>query len=344
MIVIMKPGAKDTDIQAICLRATELGLSGHPCYGVEQSTISLIGNDRSVAPEDFSGLAGVDRVVRVSTPYKLASRQSGLPSSAIKIAPGVVVGSGLTIIAGPCSVESREHILHTAQLVKANGAQMLRAGAFKPRTSPYQFRGLGEDGLDYLVEAGQATGLPVVTEVMSPRQVERVAQTANVLQIGTRNMQNFDLLLEVGRTDKPVLLKRGMSATIAELLLAAEYILSAGNPNVMLCERGIRTFEQHTRNTLDLSAVPALKSLTHLPVLVDPSHGTGRRELVLPMSRAAVACGADGLLVEVHPDPDRSVSDAQQAISPEMFAQLVRECRAIFGVLHPESVRTSASV
>ncbi|MBW4697089.1 MAG: 3-deoxy-7-phosphoheptulonate synthase [Aphanocapsa lilacina HA4352-LM1] len=340
MIVIMRPEATEADIAAVCQRANEMGLAGHPCYGVQQATISIIGFDESVSPGDFSSLGGVDRVVRVSTPHKLASRQSGLPATAIKIAHGITVGSGLTFVAGPCSVESREHIVHTARLVKAGGASMLRAGAFKPRTSPYQFRGLGEAGLDYLAEAGAAAGLPVVTEVMTPALVEKVAARADVLQIGTRNMQNYDLLLAVGRTDKPVLLKRGMSATLTEFLLAAEYILSAGNPNVILCERGIRTFETHTRNTLDLSAVPALKTLTHLPVVVDPSHGTGRRELVLPMARAAVACGADGLLVEVHPDPDRSISDAQQAISPEMFAQLVRDCRAIFAALHPEAART----
>jgi 3-deoxy-7-phosphoheptulonate synthase len=344
MIVVMRPEATEENIAGVCARAKEMGLAGHPCYGVQQATISIIGFDQAIAPGDFSALPGVDRVMRVSAPYKLASRQSELPPTAIKISSKVVIGSGLTIVGGPCSVEGQDQILQAARIVKAGGGHMLRAGAFKPRTSPYQFRGLGVEGLEFLADAGRATGLPIVSEVMTPAMVERVANSADVLQIGTRNMQNYDLLLEVGKTEKPVLLKRGMSATLSEFLQAAEYILSEGNPNVILCERGIRTFETHTRNTLDLSSVPSLKSLTHLPVVVDPSHGTGRRELVLPMARAAVACGADGLLVEVHPDPDRSISDAQQAISAEMFALMVRDCQAIFNVLHPEFARQQVEI
>lgn len=337
MIVVMKLGALNSEIEAVCQRATELGLTPHLCDQVQQILISLSGSTEGLSPEDISSLPGIERVVSVGPPpYKLASRQNRFDKTTIKISDKVVVGQGLTIIAGPCSVESHAQILETAKQIKTYGAHMLRGGVFKPRSLPYRFRGIGEIGLDYLSEAGEATGLPIVTEVMTPHMVEKVVQKADVLQIGTRNMTNTDLLLEVGQTDKPVLLKRGMCATIKELLMAAEYILAAGNPNVILCERGIRTFETHTRNTLDLNAVPSLKNLTHLPVFVDPSHGTGRSELVLPMARAAVACGADGLLVEVHPNPNYSITDAQQAISPQMFAQLVHETQAIFSLLHPQ--------
>src|SRR5690606_15445805 len=271
---------------------------------------------------------GVERCVRIVQPYKLASRQFRPEPTGVEVGGRRIGGSELTVIAGPCAVESEEQIVTAARMVKEAGATMLRGGAFKPRTSPYSFQGLAEEGLRLLAVARAETGLPVVTEVMDTEDVELVAEYADMLQIGARNMQNFPLLKEAGRSGKPVLLKRGLSATIEEWLMAAEYIISAGNPNVVLCERGIRTFETATRNTLDLNAVPVVKELSHLPIIVDPSHGTGKWRYVTPMARAAVAAGADGLMVEVPPDPENAVSDGQQSLKPEKFRELMREVRA----------------
>ncbi len=334
MIIVMEADASEQQAAEICEFIEQLGFEPHPSQGIETTIIGIIGDDRRLDANVFRALDGVEQVIPILKPYKLASRDFQPSDSRVKLGHGVVIGGPeVIVIAGPCAVEGEQAILEAAQAVKQAGAVALRGGAYKPRTSPYAFRGLGEAGLDYLAAAGAATGLPVVTEVMSPAQVEYACGRADVLQIGARNMQNYDLLLEVGRTRKPVLLKRGLSATMSEFLLAAEYILSQGNWQVILCERGIRTFETHTRNTLDLNTVVALKGLTHLPVVVDPSHGTGRRELVLPMARAAVACGADGVIVEAHPVPDASISDAQQAISPAMLADLVRDVKAISQVV-----------
>ncbi|MBD2100783.1 3-deoxy-7-phosphoheptulonate synthase [Leptolyngbya sp. FACHB-261] len=339
MIIVMEADASEQQIAEICAYVQNLGFEPHRSQGVETTIVGIIGDDRRLDANVFRALEGVGQVIPVLKPYKLASRDFQPQDSLVDIGNGVVLGGPeVAVIAGPCSVEGEQAILEAAQAVKQAGAVALRGGAYKPRTSPYGFRGLGEVGLDYLASARVATGLPVVTEVMSPAQVEYACERADVLQIGARNMQNYDLLLEVGRTRKPVMLKRGLSATMNEFLLAAEYILSQGNWQVILCERGIRTFETHTRNTLDLNTVVALKGLTHLPVVVDPSHGTGRRELVLPMARAAVACGADGIIVEAHPIPDASISDAQQAISPAMLAELVKDVKAISQVVRKMAV------
>ncbi|MFN2242070.1 MAG: 3-deoxy-7-phosphoheptulonate synthase, partial [Anaerolineae bacterium] len=285
--------------------------------------IGIIGNGRPLDRAQIERMSGVERTVPVLRPFKLASRDFHPQDTVVPINGVAVGGERLVVMAGPCAVEGREQLLEAAQVVKSAGAQMLRGGAFKPRTSPYSFQGLGEEGLRYLAAAREETGLPVVTEVMSPEQVPLVATFADILQIGARNMQNYALLHAVGEAQRPVLLKRGMMSTIEELLMSAEYILSHGNDRVILCERGIRTFEKYTRNTLDINAVPLLKQLSHLPVIVDPSHATGKWELVAAVSRAAVAAGADGLLIEVHPDPSSAVSDGAQSLKPETFAELM---------------------
>jgi 3-deoxy-7-phosphoheptulonate synthase len=274
-------------------------------------------------------MPGVENVLRILKPYKLASRDFQKKATVIDVDGVVIGGNRIQVMAGPCSVENRSNIVNIAERVKAAGASILRGGAFKPRTSPYAFQGLGEEGLRYLAEAKKETGLPIITEVMDPRDLEVICEYTDIIQIGTRNMQNFRLLLEVGSVDKPVLLKRGQSATIKEWLMSAEYIMSRGNHNVMLCERGIRTFETATRNTLDLSAVPLLKQLTHLPVVVDPSHGVGKWDLVAPMSRAAVAVGADALIIEVHTNPEEALSDGEQSLRPELFVQLMEELKLV---------------
>ncbi len=334
MIIVMRKGATQAQVHDIVERVRQAGFGVHLSQGEERTIIGAIGGDRRrLADLNLEALPGVERVTPISKPYKLASRDFHPEDTVIRIGGAPVGGSDFGVVAGPCSVEGRELLLESARLVRDGGAHALRAGAFKPRTSPYSFQGLGEEGLRYLAEARAVTGLPVVTEVMDTRDVELVAEYADVLQIGARNMQNFSLLRAVGRTNKPVLLKRGMSATIEEWLMAAEYVMSEGNHQVILCERGVRTFETATRNTLDLSAVVVAKSLTHLPVVVDPSHGVGKRDFVVALARAAAAAGADGILVEVHQRPDEAKSDAAQTIGPAAFHQMMHDVAAILQVL-----------
>ncbi len=333
MMIVMRHDARPQDVDQVLARIRSLGFTPHLSQGQERVVIGVIGEARRADPGAFMHLPGVARVVPISRPYKLSSREFHPTDSIVEVGGVRFGGDDIVIIAGPCSVESRSQMLEIAHAVKEAGAQMLRGGAFKPRTSPYSFQGLGEEGLRYLAEAREATGLPVVTEVMSVEQVDLVAQYADMFQIGARNMQNFALLKAVGAHHKPVLLKRGMSATLSEFLLAAEYILKGGNQQVVLCERGIRTFEPSTRNTTDINAIPVLKASTHLPVLLDPSHSTGHWAYVTPIARAAIAAGADGLIIEVHPRPDEALSDGAQSLKPERFAQLVREVRAIARLL-----------
>ena len=329
MIVVMREGAAERHVEAVIARLADLDLSAHVIHGVRHTVLGAIGDQdrKEEARLAIETMEMVDRVVPILTPYKLAARHPDGERSVVDV-QGVRFGPGhFTVIAGPCTVENREQILETARAVSTAGARVLRGGAFKPRTSPYSFQGLAEDGLKMLAEARDETGLLIATEVMDPRAVELVARYSDILQIGTRNMQNYDLLREIGRSRTPAILKRGMSATIEEWLMAAEYILAGGNGSVILCERGIRTFETYTRNTLDLVAIPAAQELTHLPVIADPSHGTGRFRLVPAASRAALAIGADGLLIEVHPNPAQSVSDGPQTISTGAFTQLMDDLR-----------------
>ena len=329
MIIVMKRHATADEIAGVVAHIESLGFQAHLSSGEERTIIGVIGDERPIEPEHFELLPGVERAVRILHPFKLASRDFHPDDSVVKI-NGVSVGTPQVIVmAGPCSVESREQLMETAAAVKEAGAHVLRGGAYKPRTSPYAFQGLGLKGLELLREARDELHLPVITEVMSPQDVTLVAQYADILQIGARNMQNFALLHAVGEIQKPVMLKRGLMATIEELLMAAEYILSHGNTRVMLCERGIRTFETATRNTFDINAIPVLKSLTHLPIIADPSHGTGKWELVTPIARAAVAAGADGLIVEVHGDPARALSDGAQSLKPDKFAAMIAETRRV---------------
>ncbi len=329
MIVVMEANATDDQIAHMVERVKEIGLVPHVIRGTERTVVACVGDERLKAPEQLAVAPGVEKVMPVLARYKIASREVKGEPTVVAVGPGSLGGPALGIIAGPCAVEDREMLLETAHAVKEAGAIGLRGGAFKPRTDPYSFQGLGEVGLEYLAEARDATGLGVVTEVMAPEQVPIVARCADVLQVGARNMQNFVLLSAVGACGKPVLLKRGMSAGLEEFLLAAEYILSRGNERVILCERGIRTFETFTRNTFVVAAVPALKASTHLPVIADPSHGTGRADLVEAVSRAAVAAGADGLILEVHPRPETALVDGQQSITPAAFARLVESCRNV---------------
>ena len=324
MLVVMKQDATDDDVKGVLARLKDANLEGHLSPGEERVVIGAVGviNDPDIRPA-VGRMSGVEEVIAISRPYKLTGREFQPEDTVIDVG-GVKIGDGtLTVMAGPCSIESEEHMVATARSVRDAGAQIIRGGAFKPRTSPYSFRGLGEEGLQHLATAREETGLPVITEVMSERDVEVVARYADVLQIGTRNMQNFTLLDEVGLTRKPVMLKRGLTATIDEWLLAAEYVMAKGNRDVILCERGIRTFETATRNTLDLSAIPVVKRLSHLPIISDPSHGTGHWYLVEPMARASMAVGADGLMVEVHPSPDHALSDGPQSLTFENFAELM---------------------
>ncbi|HEY9075589.1 MAG TPA: 3-deoxy-7-phosphoheptulonate synthase [Anaerolineaceae bacterium] len=333
MMIVMNTEASPEQIQAVVARVEANGFKAHPVIGVERSVIAVVGNNPIKAREQFLYMPGIAQILPISRPYKVASREF-IPTNSVFPLDGIVIGGEkIVIIAGPCAVESRSQMLETAHAIKEAGGQALRGGAFKPRSSPYAFQGLGEEGLEILAEARQATGLPVITEVMTPELVPLVAKYADALQIGARNMQNFSLLHAAGESQHPVLLKRGNSATIEELLMAAEYILSHGNRRVVLCERGIRTFETSTRNTTDINAIPVLKSLTHLPVILDPSHSTGRWDLVAPIARAAVAAGADGLIVEVHPHPEEALSDGGQSLKPEKFADLVRQVRAIAEVV-----------
>ncbi|MBI3587548.1 MAG: 3-deoxy-7-phosphoheptulonate synthase [Ignavibacteriales bacterium] len=330
MIIVMKAGATQPQIEHVFEKVRELGFQVHPIYGELRTVIACVGDERGKSRlQELDSLDGVENVVPILKPFKLASKEWKQGKSAIILKsssgqPPLTVGSKhFVVMAGPCSVESREQILLSAELVKKAGAKILRGGAFKPRTSPYSFQGLEEEGLKLLAEAREKTGLRIITEVITPTDVPLVAEYADILQIGARNMQNFALLKEVGKTRIPVLLKRGMSSTLKELLMSAEYIMSQGNYDVILCERGIRTFEDYTRNTCDLSAVPALKEMSHLPVIVDPSHGTGIRSLVTPLAKAAVAVGADGLIIEVHPNPEEAFSDGAQSLLPNQFDELM---------------------
>lgn len=343
MIVVMRTGTTDREINRVIDQLKRLGFGIHLSRGVERTVIGAIGDKSRLQDVAIEALDGVERVVPISSPYKLAGREWKTEDSIVSVRGVDIGGPEVMVIAGPCAVEGREQFIEAAKAVKANGASLLRGGAYKPRTSPYSFQGLEEDGLKILAEAREITGLPIVTEVIDPRSLETVHEYADVLQIGARNMQNFQLLREVGKTRKPVLLKRGLSATIEEWLMAAEYVMSGGNYQVILCERGIRTFETATRNTLDLSAVPLVKHLSHLPVVVDPSHGTGKWRLVAPMARAAVAAGADGILVEVHPHPEEAVSDGPQSLTPEKFGRMMDELQVIAGALG-RKVRVPARV
>ncbi len=338
MIIVMKAGAEQRQIEHVFEKVKELGFRVHPIYGELRTVIACVGDERGkFRLQALESLEGVESVVPILKPYKLASSEwhgsrtsITIPSPGGSGLPPVAIGNGsIAVMAGPCSVESREQILLAAELVKKAGAKILRGGAFKPRTSPYSFQGLEEEGLKLLAEAREHTGLVVITEVITPTDVPLVSDYADILQIGARNMQNFTLLKEVGRLKKPVLLKRGQSSTLKELLMSAEYIMSQGNEQVMLCERGIRTFEEYTRNTCDISAVPALKELSHLPIIVDPSHGTGVRNLVTPVSKAAIAAGADGLIIEVHPNPEAAFSDGAQSLTPEQFSSLMDSVRKL---------------
>lgn len=329
----MKAQAGPADIARVCERIEALGLKPHIIPGEQRTAIGITGNHGPLDPADFEHLPGVAEAIRVSKPYKLVSRETKPQDTVVTVHGVAVGGGGIVLCGGPCSVETREQILDSARAVKAAGGQLLRGGAYKPRTSPYSFQGLGEEGLEYLAAAREETGLGVVTEAVDVETFDLVEHFADCVQIGARNMQNFSLLRRAGRSRKPILLKRGMSSTLEEFLMAAEYILAEGNYNVILCERGVRTFADHTRNTLDLSVVPAVQSASHLPIIVDPSHGTGKRDKVLPMALASIAAGACGLIVEVHPEPDRALSDGYQSLDPKEFAELADGCRAIAELL-----------
>ncbi len=336
MMIIMKPRSTQEQLDEVIVAVEASGLTPHVIVGVEHTVIGAVGDGYLVPPETFEFLDGVESVKRITQPYKLASRQFH-PEDSVFPLDGFTVGAGeIAVIAGPCSVESRSQLLETAHAIREAGANALRGGVFKPRTSPYSFQGLGEKGLEYLVEAREQTGMPIVAEIMSEAQLDVMLRYVDVLQVGARNMQNFNLLRAIGKTRLPVLLKRGLSATIDELLMSAEYILAGGNERVMLCERGIRTFETTTRNTTDINAIPVLKSLTHLPVILDPSHSTGYFEFVTAIARAAVAAGADGLIVEVHPHPAEALSDGRQSLKPEKFAEMVSQVKGIARVMGRE--------
>jgi 3-deoxy-7-phosphoheptulonate synthase len=330
MIIVLRSGSTDTEVEEVCQRIVAMGYKPHTIRGEVRTVIGAVGDDRGKERlRALESLECVESVTPILQPFKLASREVRRADTTVQVGPVAIGGRRLAVMAGPCSVESRAQVLEVAAKVKAAGANVLRGGAFKPRTSPYSFQGLEEEGLKLLDEARRETGLPVVTEVMETEKVEIVAEHSDILQIGARNVQNFSLLKRVAETHRPVLLKRGMSTSIQEWLLSAEYILSGGNPNVILCERGIRTFETATRFTLDLNAVPVVKKLTHLPVVVDPSHGTGHWEYVEPMALAAVAAGADGLIIEVHPKPEEALSDGPQSLKPDRFAALMTKVRRI---------------
>jgi 3-deoxy-7-phosphoheptulonate synthase len=334
----MQSHATEEQVRAVCERIESLGLRAHPIPGSNRTAIGITGNSGAVDTGSLEAMSGVVECIPVSKPYKLVSRDAKEENTVVRIPTPAgevcIGGAALAVIAGPCAVETREQAMAVAQCVKAAGAHLFRGGAYKPRTSPYSFQGLGEPGLKILAEVRERFGLGIVTEAIDNESIDLVEKYADVIQIGARNMQNFSLLKRAGKASKPVLLKRGMSATLDEFLMAAEYILSEGNYQLILCERGVRTFSEHTRNTLDLSIIPAVQSRSHLPILVDPSHGTGRRNKVLPLSRAAIAVGADGLIVEVHHDPDHALSDGAQSIIPEELEQLMKEVRQIASVVH----------
>jgi 3-deoxy-7-phosphoheptulonate synthase len=330
MLVVMRHGATEDEVRRVVETIEEMGYEARPMPGRQRTTVGLVGNDGRVDGARIQALAGVAEVLHVTKPYKQVSREWQPESTVIRLANDVVIGGGeVVVMAGPCSVESEEQIMRAAHAVRAAGATVLRGGAFKPRSSPYSFQGMGKQALELLARARAETGLLIVTEAMDPDQVELVAEAADIVQIGARNMQNYSLLRVAGRCGKPVLLKRGMAATVQDLLLSAEYLLAEGNPHVILCERGLRGFDTVARNLFDLTAIPVVKRLSHLPIVADPSHGTGHRYLVPPMARAAVAAGADGLLVEVHPEPERALSDGAQSLDPAHFAEMMQELRAI---------------
>ena len=330
MLVVMKHGASEAEVGRVVEEIEEMGYEARSMPGKQRTTVGLVGNDGGVDSARIQGLPGVLEIIPVTKPYKQVSREWRDTDTIVEVAGGIRFGAAeVPIIAGPCAMESEAQILGIAHQLKAMGATLLRGGAFKPRTSPYSWQGLGEEGLKMLARAREATGLAIVTEALDPDNVDLVADYADVLQVGARNMQNYPLLRRAGQCGKPVLLKRGMSATIDELLLAAEYLLAEGNDDVILCERGVRSFDNHTRNLLDLTAVPVVKSLSHLPIIADPSHGTGLRDKVIPMARAAVAAGADGLMVEVHPSPPEALSDGAQSLYPDQFGELMEQIRVI---------------
>lgn len=346
MLIVMRHGAPEEDIRRVADTIEEMGYQARPMPGKQRTTVGLVGNDGRVDASRLAALPSVQEIIHVTKPYKQVSREWKPESTVIRLPGGLTVGGDdVVVMAGPCSVESERQILTAARQVREAGATVLRAGAFKPRSSPYSFQGLGPVGLKLLARAREETGLLIVTEAMDPEGLDLVLEVADVVQIGARNMQNYSLLKYAGRCGKPILLKRGLSATIQELLLSAEYILAEGNPDVILCERGIRSFDQATRNLFDVSAIPVVHAASHLPIVADPSHGTGHRDMVIPMARAAVAAGADGLLVEVHPNPDRALSDGAQSLYPEQFERLMKEIRLIAEaigrrVAEPAGVRT----
>ena len=333
MLVVMDAAATSEEVRRVVETIRGMGLQAHPLPGAQRTAIGITGNKGTIEPTSFENLPGVLEVIAVTAPYKLVSREAKRENTVVSIGGVPVGGEKVAVVAGPCAVESEEQALEIAEHVKRAGATLFRGGAFKPRTSPYSFQGLGSEGLRILSKVRRETGLPIVTEVLDTETVDEVAEHADCLQVGARNMQNFALLKRLGKLRKPVLLKRGMSATIEELLLSAEYLLSEGNYEVVLCERGVRTFVNHTRNTLDLSAIPYVQRISHLPILVDPSHGTGKRQKVLPLSRAAIAAGADGLLIEVHHQPEAALSDGPQALLPEMFDDLMNQVRRLAPVI-----------
>jgi len=345
MLVVMQAQATEEQIRAVCQKIEELGYRPHAMPGSQRTAVGITGNKGEVEAGSLEEMPGVQEVIRVSKPYKLVSRDTKPDNTVIRFPNSSVSigGRDLAIIAGPCGIESRDQAFKTAERVSAAGAQFFRGGAYKPRTSPYSFQGLGEEGLKIMAEVRERFGLLIVTEAVDYESLDLVDQYADMIQIGARNMQNFSLLKRAGRARKPVLLKRGISATLEEFLMAAEYIMSEGNYNVVLCERGVRTFADHTRNTLDLSIVPAVQRLSHLPIAVDPSHGTGKRNKVTPLSRAAIAVGADGLIVEVHHDPDKALSDGMQSLFPDQFDALMVQVRQIAAVLG-RNVRSAAGV
>jgi 3-deoxy-7-phosphoheptulonate synthase len=330
MLIVMRHGAPEEDIRRVAATIEEMGYQARPMPGKQRTTVGLVGNDGRVDASRLAALPSVQEIIHVTKPYKQVSREWKPESTTIRLPGGLTIGGDeVVVMAGPCSVESEQQILAAARAVRESGATILRAGAYKPRSSPYSFQGMGQSGLELLARAREETGLLIVTEAMDAEGMDAVLEVADIVQIGARNMQNYSLLKLAGRIRKPVLLKRGLSATIQELLLSAEYILAEGNPNVILCERGVRGFDPATRNLLDLSAIPVVHGLSHLPIIADPSHGTGHRDMVMPMANAAVAGGADGLLVEVHPTPDRALSDGAQSLYPEQFDRLMKEVRLI---------------
>ena len=329
MLIVMDKGVSQAELRAVIEKIERMGYKANPIPGAERMAIGITGNQTPLEPEEFEAMPGVKEAIRVTKPYKLVSREMKEEDTVVCVRGREVGGRQLAVIAGPCAVETEEQALAIGELVAKAGANFFRGGAYKPRTSPYSFQGLGEPGLKILAKVREATGLPIVTEAMDPEGVGLVEEYADVIQIGARNMQNFSLLKRVGKSKLPVFLKRGIAATMDELLMSAEYVAAEGNYRIMLCERGVRTFADHARNTLDLSVVPAVKHLSHLPILVDPSHGTGRRDRVPPLARAAVAVGADGIMVEVHDHPEKALSDGAQAIYPDQFTELVKEIRSL---------------